>query len=102
MKKLLLLSLYLICINVHPITLKKIVGIDDGWSFFFINENKIITTEKTGSIKLFDIKNKRIENIKHNLSINTSGQGALMDIISHNGIMFVSYSEKCLMVLLHL
>ena len=94
MKKLFLLSLYLICLHVHPITLKKIVGIDDGWSFFFINENKIITTEKTGSIKLFDVKNKRIENIKHNLSINTSGQGALMDIISHNGIIFVSYSEK--------
>ena len=94
MKKLFLLSLYLIYTNVHPITLKKIVGIDDGWSFFFINENKIITTEKTGSIKLFDIKNKRIENIKHNLSINISGQGALMDIISHNGIIFVSYSEK--------
>ena len=94
MKKLFLLSLYLIYTNVHPITLKKIVGIDDGWSFFFINENKIITTEKTGSIKLFHIKNKRIENIKHNLSINISGQGALMDIISHNGIIFVSYSEK--------
>ena len=94
MKKLFLLSLYLICINVHAITLKKIVGIDDGWSFFFINENKIITTEKTGSIKLFNIKNKRIENIKHNLSINTSGQGALMDILSHNGNIFVSYSEK--------
>ena len=94
MKKLFLLLLYFICLNVHPITLKKTVGIDDGWSFFFINENKIITTEKTGSIKLFDIKNKRIENIKHNLSINTSGQGALMDIISHNGIIFVSYSEK--------
>ena len=94
MKKLFLLSLYLICINVHPIALKKIVEIDDGWSIFFINENKILTTEKTGSIKLFDIKNKKIENIKHNLSINTSGQGALMDIISHNGIIFVSYSEK--------
>ena len=94
MKKAFLFSVYLICLNVHSITLKKVIEINDGWSFFFINENKIIMTEKTGSIELFDIKNKRIENIKHNLNINTSGQGALMDIISHNGIIFVSYSEK--------
>ena len=94
MKILFILLLYLISLNINSITLKKIVEINDGWSLFFINDNKIILTEKTGSIKLFDIKNKRIKNIKHNLNINTSGQGALMDIISYNGSIFVSYSEK--------
>ena len=41
-----------------------------------------------------NIKNKDIKNIEHNLNILSSGQGALMDIISHDGKIFVSYSEN--------
>ena len=94
MKKLLFILIYTYCFYLYSFTLEKVVNLNDGWSIFFLNENNIIITEKKGSIKLFDINNKSIKNIEHNLNILSSGQGALMDIISHDGKIFVSYSEN--------
>ena len=94
MKILFFLLAFTITFNLHSITLKKLVDIKNGWSLFFINENEIIVTEKKGSIKIFDYKNNSIKNIKHNLNISSLGQGALMDIISYNKEIFVSYSEN--------
>ena len=85
---------FTITFNLHSITLKNLVDIKNGWSLFFLNENEIIVTEKKGSIKIFNLKNNSIKNIKHNLDISSSGQGALMDIISYNKQIFVSYSEN--------
>ncbi|MAH89038.1 MAG: glucose dehydrogenase [Pelagibacterales bacterium] len=94
MKKLLFILLYIICLNLNSLTLKEIIDVNNGWSLFFINKKDIIITEKKGSIKLFDIKNQSIKEIKHNLKISSSGQGALMDIISYDGIIWVSYAEN--------
>ena len=94
MKQLLFILIYTYCFYLYSFTLEKVINLNDGWSIFFINENNIIITEKKGLIKLFDIKNKSIKNIEHNLNITPSGQGALMDIISHEGKIFVSYSEN--------
>ena len=94
MKQLLFILIYTYCFYLYSFTLEKVINLNDGWSIFFLNENNIIITEKKGSIKLFDIKNKSIKNIEHNLNILSSGQGALMDIISHDGKIFVSYSEN--------
>ena len=94
MKQLLFILIYTYCFYLYSLTLEKVINLNNGWSIFFLNENNIIITEKKGSIKLFDIKNKKIKNIEHNLNILSSGQGALMDIISQNGKIFVSYSEN--------
>ena len=93
MKKILFILFYVLCFNLNSVNLKKIIDVNNGWSLFFINKNNIIITEKTGTIKLFSIKNKSIKSIKHNLNISSSGQGALMDIISYDGVIWVSYSE---------
>ncbi len=93
MKKLLFILIYIICLNLNSVNLKKIIDVNNGWSLFFISKDNIIITEKTGSIKLFNIKNKSIKSIKHNLNISSSGQGALMDIVSYGGLIWVSYSE---------
>ena len=94
MKQLLFILIYTFCFYLNSLNIEKVISFNDGWSIFFLNENKIIMTEKKGSIKLFDIKNKGIKIIEHNLNISSSGQGALMDIISHDGKIFVSYSEN--------
>ena len=94
MKQLLFILIYSYCFYLYSFTLEKVINLNDGWSIFFLNENNIIITEKNGLIKLFNIKNKSIKNIEHNLNISSSGQGALMDIISHDGKIFVSYSEN--------
>ena len=94
MKQLLFILIYIYCFYSNSLNIEKVVNLNDGWSVFFFNENNIIITEKKGSIKLFNIENKGIKNIEHNLNITSSGQGALMDIISNDGKIFVSYSEN--------
>ena len=41
----------------------------------------MIITEKTGKIKLVNIKNKKLNIIKHNINYIVDGQGGLLDII---------------------
>ena len=94
MKILFSLFIYANCLNLYAITLKKVVDINNGWSFSFTSENNLLITEKNGLIKLFDNKNKTINNIRHNLTVSSLGQGSLMDIVSDNGIIYVSYSEN--------
>ena len=94
MKRLLFILIYTYCFYLYSFTLEKVINLNDGWSIFFLNENNIIITEKNGLIKLFNIKNKSIKNIEHNLNITSSGQGALMDVISYDGKIYVSYSEN--------
>ena len=94
MKQLLFFLIYTYCFYLNSLNIEKLVNLNYGWSIFFLNENNIIITEKNGFIKLYDFKTKSIKNIVHNLNITSSGQGALMDIISHHGKIFVSYSEN--------
>ena len=94
MKQLLFILIYIYCFYLNSLNFEKVVNLNDGWSIFFLNENDILITEKKGTIKLFNVKSKSSQNIDHNLNITSSGQGALMDIISHDGKIFVSYSEN--------
>jgi len=71
-----------------------ISGLNSPWSLTFKNENEILITEKSGQILLANIKDNKIKKIKHNLNILEDGQGGLLEILYHNEIIFVSYSEN--------
>ena len=73
---------------------KKIVDLRDPWGSTFIDDNNILITEKGGSIKLVDIKNKNINLINHNLNFLEHGQGGLLDILTNDNFVYVSYSEN--------
>ena len=64
------------------------------WGSSFINLNEIVITEKSGNIKLLNLKSNKVENINHNLDILVDGQGGLLDIVYHKDIFYVSYSEN--------
>ena len=68
-------------------------GLDSPWSFSFINDNKVLVTEKSGNILSIDFNNQKINKIKHNLKILEDGQGGLLEILYYNSQVFVSYSE---------
>ena len=68
-------------------------GLDSPWSISFINDNKVLVTEKSGNILSIDFNNLKINKIKHNLKILEDGQGGLLEVLFHNGQVFVSYSE---------
>ena len=61
--------------------LKK--GLNSPWSISFINENEIIISEKTGTIKLYDQNNGYINEINHNLNVieDLNSQGGLLEIL---------------------
>ena len=74
--------------------LKK--GLNSPWSISFINENEIIISEKTGTIKLYDQNNGYISEINHNLNVieDLNSQGGLLEILYHDEYIYISYSEK--------
>ena len=69
-------------------------GLNGPWSFSFIDENRILITEKKGNFFLADIKNKNLNEINHNLNILVDGQGGLLEVLYFDKHVFVSYSEN--------
>ena len=93
---------FLIIILIQTLNLKAedfklnqiISGLNSPWSLTFKNQNEILITEKSGQILFVNLKDKIIKNINHNLDILEDGQGGLLEILYHNEIIFVSYSEN--------
>mgnify|MGYP006086357489 CR=1 FL=1 len=69
-------------------------GLDKPWSLSFINNDNIILTEKSGKLYSLNLKNKKIKEIKHNLSVKEHGQGGLLDVLYNDNQVYISYSEN--------
>tara|TARA_X000001036_G_scaffold174799_1_gene165395 strand:- start:1219 stop:2415 length:1197 start_codon:yes stop_codon:yes gene_type:complete len=74
-------------------------GINFGWGMTFIDEHSLLITEKNGTIIKVDTVSGNTTNIKHNLNPTKSGtnpfsngQGGLLDILFHEGFVYISYS----------
>tara|TARA_Y100000590_G_scaffold469365_1_gene656518 strand:- start:1816 stop:2880 length:1065 start_codon:yes stop_codon:yes gene_type:complete len=97
MKKILyFLLFYFASIHLHSaeVNFEKIVsGLNNPWSLSFINEDKIIFTEKSGKLYTLNLKNKKISEINHNLKVKEYGQGGLLDVLYYDQNVFISYSE---------
>ena len=74
-------------------TFTKIIELDEPWGSSFINNDRIIITEKSGKIKVVNIVSKEVTEIKHNLNFLEVGQGGLLDIIHQDNILWSPYSE---------
>ena len=69
-------------LNAFDIKLEKIFeDLDKPWSLSFIDQNNIIFTEKSGKLYSLNIKDKKVLEIKHNLSVLEVGQGGLLDVL---------------------
>ena len=55
----------LLSTNTHAENLKftKIVNLDKPWGSSFISDNKMIATEKSGKIKIINIKNGNVTKV---------------------------------------
>ena len=97
MKKILISCLLLILLisngNSFEIKLSKIVDLENPWGSTFINNDELLVTEKYGSIKLINLKNKKVTSINHNINFLVDGQGGLLDILYKDEFVYVSYSE---------
>ncbi len=97
MKKLIIFLFFFAFSNLYALEIKleKIVdGLDKPWSLSFIDQENIIFTEKSGKLHTLNLKNKKISEIKHNLSVLEVGQGGLLDVLYDKGQIYTSYSEN--------
>ena len=89
--------IFFISINVsfaENLTFKKIVNLNDPWGSTFINDRKLLITEKSGKIKLINLNSKKISEVNHNLNYLEHGQGGLLDILFKDSFVYISYSEN--------
>ena len=97
MKKIIIFLFLLNFSNVYSaeFKLEKIFdNLNKPWSLSFIDSENIIITEKKGKLLTLNIKNKNINEIKHNLSLISLGQGGLLDVLYLNKQVYISYSEN--------
>ena len=95
--KIIFIFLILISSNIawaKNLNFKKIVDLKDPWGSTFVDQNNILITEKSGFIKLINIKNKKVDIINHNLNFLEHNQGGLLDILFNNNFVYISYTEN--------
>ena len=74
--------------------LDKLVSLNKPWGSTFVDNDHLLVTEQSGSIKLVNIRNNEISIVKHNLKFLEYGQGGLLDIIYQDNMVWISYSEN--------
>tara|TARA_Y100001970_G_scaffold282234_1_gene394644 strand:- start:2841 stop:3902 length:1062 start_codon:yes stop_codon:yes gene_type:complete len=97
MKKIFLFLFLFNFSNLYSLDIKFEKIFDDlnkPWSMSFIDKQNVIITEKTGKLLILNLRNKDINEIKHELSIISLGQGGLLDVLYDKGQVYVSYSEN--------
>ena len=52
-------------LNAEEFKFKKIASLDKPWGSSFINESELIISEKVGKIKIVDINDGKIIEVKH-------------------------------------
>ena len=77
--------------NINLIQISQ--GLYEPWGMSFIDDDNLLITEKTGDIVLLDMKDGSKHRIEHELEFYYYGQGGLLDILYHDGYVYVSYSE---------
>ena len=74
---------------------KVLEGLNKPWGMSFIDYDNLLVTQKSGEILKINLKTKEILNLKHNLDVVEIGwQAGMLDILYHDGFIFVSYTER--------
>ena len=82
------------------IKLSKVVdGLNYPWGMTFIDKHNLIISQKNGKLIRVNINNRRMFDVKHQIqdiyyNENFFGQGGLLDVLFHNGKIYLSYSQK--------
>ena len=90
------ISFFFISLNLNSkeIKLEKIIDdLNKPWSLSFIDQESILITEKPGKLYKLNLKDKKITEVNHNLSVLDHCHGGLLDVLYKNGQVYISYSE---------
>ena len=97
MKKLIIILFFYGFSNLcaSEIKLEKITdGFKKPWSLSFIDQENVVITEKSGKLLTLSLIDKKISEIKHNLSVLEDGQGGLLGVLYDKDQVYISYSEN--------
>ncbi len=64
------------------------------WGMSFLDENRLIISQKNGRISLLNLKDKTIKNIKNVPKVFNNGQAGLLDIQNKNGWIYITYVKN--------
>ena len=72
-------------------------GLDDAWSFDFLNDDQVILTEQPGKIKIITISSGKTEEVSGVPKVQYASQGGLSEIaldpdFKKNSLLYLSYS----------
>ena len=74
---------------------KAFNGLNRPWGMSFIDDHNLLVTQKSGEILKINLKTQEKIELDHNLKILEVGwQGGMLDVLYHEGIVYVSYTEK--------
>lgn len=96
MKKTLLFALCLLSFSVLAQKPEILISHDDViWGFDFLKDGRIIFTERSGKLFIFDPKTKKEAAITGVPKVHMAGQAGLLDVRVHptNGYIYLTYSE---------
>ena len=81
-------------LNAEEFKFKKIANLAKPWGSSFINGSELIISEKVGKIKIVNINDGKVIEVKHNLKFKNVGQGGLLDIVYKDNYVWIAYTEE--------
>lgn len=81
-----------------PFIATEFATFDEPWAMTFLPDGRLLVTQKTGELKLFDPATKATGDVSGVPAVDHGGQGGFGDVILHprfaeNGTVYLSYAE---------
>lgn len=82
----------------QPFASAEFAKFNEPWAMTFLPDGRLLVTQKTGELKLFDPATKTTGDITGVPDVDHGGQGGLGDVVLHpqfasNGLVYFSYAE---------
>lgn len=82
----------------QPFASAEFAKFNEPWAMTFLPDGRLLVTQKTGELKLFDPATKTTGDITGIPDVDHGGQGGLGDVVLHpqfasNGLVYFSYAE---------
>lgn len=82
----------------QPFAVAEFATFNEPWAMTFLPDGRLLVTQKTGELKLFDPAIRRTGDVSGVPKVDHGGQGGLGDVVLHpqfasNGLVYFSYAE---------
>lgn len=84
--------------NAQPFAIAEFATFNEPWAMTFLPDGRLLVTQKTGELKLFDPATKATGDVSGVPKVDHGGQGGFGDVVLHpqfasNGLVYISFAE---------